>query len=603
MTIHRKTVLLFAVAALSATQAKSLSLPQEKPAPGKVGGLTAVLTDATWKNCTKIDSLAYRDESVSPSSLSHDEPLCRIAVKNLLAVPRTLTISADAEHAATTVKKLTIEPMSTATVTLPLAFASEKEELSSHHICIDEPNPPSFVRGQGSNREFIDLANRVNGYYRSRMSMGDPVNPSILLSDGITRDFVIPAFKSDFDTVELRRKADEWPRDFRSYLPFDAVCLDDNVSSSLSEETHSALRAYELLGGAVITANGGARPPKDIEARAKAAQQRRVGDLSVSDYYYVGRSYASSFSSFSDNISKVQIRVGRSLPVGLLSFFLALVAIVVMPATVWYCAKKNRRLFLLAALPGSALALTVVVALVALAAYGTTPTIRLQAVTILDPESRLAVTRGQFAVFSPGRVSGKMSIPSDASFRLRGRGGEDLSVNCGESCLLEGDWARPLSTAFFDFERAERRSERLDVKRGVDGKISVANLLGSPVAGGYVQMDGLRYKLPALAPGEETSVSGIPLAVLSKKHMRSPAEELAGLFFSKSANYGRDWKSAQKTADDDKVPIPDGTYVVRLDGSPFFPSPLAGTKTYETAVSVVAGCVAPEGGTGKEAAK
>jgi hypothetical protein len=47
--------------------------------------------------------------------------------------------------------------------------------------------------------------------------------------------------------------------------------------------------------------------------------------------------------------------------------------------------------------------------------------------------------------------------------------------------------------------------------------------------------------------------------------------------------------------------MPDGTYIVRLAGSPFFPSPLAETKSYETAEAVVAGCVAPEGG--KEAAK
>ena len=272
-----------------------------------------------------------------------------------------------------------------------------------------------------------------------------------------------------------------------------------------------------------------------------------------------------------------------------------------MPVTVWYCARKNRRLFLLAALPGSALALTIVVALVALAAYGTTPTVRVQAVTILDPESRLAVSRGQFAVFAPGQVSGKMSIPSDASFRLRGRQDGYLRVKCGETFRLEGEWIKPLSAAFFDFERAERRSERLEVKRGADGKITVANLLGSPIVGGQLQLDGQRYKIPPLAPGEETSVAGTPFAALSAKHLRSPAEELAAAFFGKSADYGRNWSKTLEIADGERTAMPDGTYVVRLTGSPFFPSPLAETKSYETAEAVVAGCVAPEGG--KEAAK
>ena len=47
--------------------------------------------------------------------------------------------------------------------------------------------------------------------------------------------------------------------------------------------------------------------------------------------------------------------------------------------------------------------------------------------------------------------------------------------------------------------------------------------------------------------------------------------------------------------------MPDGTYIVRLAGSPFFPSPLAETKSYETAEAVVAGCVAQDGR--KEVAK
>ena len=384
--------------------------------------------------------------------------------------------------------------------------------------------------------------------------------------------------------MELRRKPDEWPRDFRAYLPFDAICLAKSVASSLSDEVCAAMRAYELLGGEVMTMEDGARHPKDIEARAKSAMGRRIGDLDISYSYYRN----SSNSNFSDNVAKVPIQVGRSLPVGILIAFLALVAIVVMPITVWYCAKKNRRLFLLAALPGSALALTIVVAIVALVAYGTTPTVRVQAVTILDPESHFAVSRGQFAIFAPGQVTRKLSIPSDASFRLRGRDDDHLIVKCGETFRLDGDWVKPLSAAFFDFERAERRSERLDVKRGADGKISVANLLGSPIVGGQLQLDGQRYKIPPLEPGAETPVVGIPFGALSAQHLRSPAEELASAFFGKSAEYGRSWSKTLEIAGGEKTAMPDRTYIVRLAGSPFFPSPLAETKSYETAEAVVA---------------
>lgn len=590
MTTYRKSVLLFvAAAALSAAQAKPSIHTSGMPAPAKVGGLTAVLTEANWQSCLRIDSLEYRDESVSPSALSHDEPFYRVSLRNLMSVPRTFKVSASANRSSDSYRIVTIEPMSAATVTLPLAFTSENRSTGCY-FSIHEQNPPA-TSSQAKDIEIINLSNHAVNYE------SNGADPNLLLSDGITRDSILPSFKHKFNTVELRRKPDDWPRDFRAYLPFDAICLAKSVASSLSDEVCAAMRAYELLGGEVMTMEDGARHPKDIEARAKSAKGRRVGDLDISYSYYRSRSN----SNFSDNVAKVPIQVGRSLPVGILIAFLALVAIVVMPVTVWYCAKKNRRLFLLAALPGSALALTVVVAIVALVAYGTTPTVRVQTVTILDPESHFAVSRGQFAIFAPGQATRKMSIPSDASFRLRGRDDDHLIVKCGETFRLDGDWVKPLSAAFFDFERAERRSERLDVKRGADGKISVANLLGSPIVGGQLQLDGQRYKIPPLEPGEETSVVGIPFATLSAKHLRSSAEELAAAFFGKSAEYGRRWSKTQEIAKGERTAMPDGTYIVRLAGSPFFPSPLAETKSYETAEAVVAGCVAPEGG--KEATK
>lgn len=597
MTARLKLILL--LAALSATSFAKGLIPLPAAPTTKVGGGSAILAETTWQRCGRVASLEYRDESVIPGSISHDEPLYRVSLRNLLPVRRTFELAASCLRAAESHRTVVLEPMSSATVTMPLAFACENSHSYYTMFSIREPNPPAAAAVGGIPYEEIKLVNRATEYcHRSEGK------PSLLLSSGITRDSILPSFKKDFDTVELRRDADEWPRDFRAYLPFDAVCIASDVKESLNDEARTALRAYELLGGTVMTMRDGASHPKDIESMSNISRDLRRGDLDVSysgGYYYHGHS--SYGNSFSENIGKVPLKVGRSLPLGLLVAFLALVAVVAAPVAVWYCATKNRRILLLAVLPGSAVALTVAVAAVALLAYGTTPTVRVQAVTILDPESRLAVTRGQFAAFSPTQVSGQMSIPQDASFRLRGRDGKGhIEVACGDAFRLEGDWIKPLTAAFFDFERAERRSERLDVKRGADGSVTVANLLGSPIACGSLQLGGVRYKIPRLAPGEQTTVSGVPFVALPEKILDAvAAEALATAFFSKSADYGRNWTKAQLTADSEKTPLPDGTYVVRLIGSPFFPSPFAGTKAYETAEAVVAGCVAPEAG--KEAAK
>lgn len=555
--------------------------PGPKTEKKEIGGSTAVLSPASWNRCSRIDALEYRDETVVGSDITHDEPLSRIALRNTLPFPRTIQVSVQAPRSALSTRTVTLGPGASATITLPGVFTVEDSySYGESDITLFEAKPPN---SNGPKSESLQLSSRVSDFHNSAYGRAN-----LLLSAGIVRDAVLPAFKHDFNSVELRRDAADWPRDFRAYLPFDAVCMTKEVADALPEESRAALRAFDILGGAVITFADGKSVPSNIQSTADAAQKRRIGDLDVQKYYYSG----TPDSHFTENHACVPINVGKSLPVGLLVFLLLLVAFIVMPGIVFVCAKRNRRLLILAALPGTAFALTLVVAAIALIAYGTTPTVRIQSVTILDPESRLAVTRGQFALFAPGNVTEEMSIPSDVSFRLRGRGNERFTASFGESCRLSGDWVKPLTATFFDFERAERRSERLDVRPTQDGDLVFANLLGVPVTGGTARFGNSRYKVPPLAPGEQATVKGEPLSGKAATDAPPPHETL----FGKGTSYGRNWKDITELIEKDKMPLPDRTYVVRLAGSPFFPSPLASRKTYETAEAVVAGRIADDGG-------
>ena len=578
MTTYRKSVLLFAAAlavSSSAVPAKALSVtPAPKTEEKEIGGSTAVLSPASWKSCSLIDALEYCDETVVGSDITHDEPLSRIALRNTLPFPRTIQVSVQAPRSALSTRTVTLGPGASATITLPGVFTVEDSySYGESDITLFEAKPPN---SNGPKSESLQLSSRVSDFHNSAYGRAN-----LLLSAGIVRDAVLPAFKHDFNSVELRRDAADWPRDFRAYLPFDAVCITKEIADALPEETRAALRAFEILGGAVITFADGKSVPSNLQSTAETAQRRRIGNLNVQYYPYSG----TPDSRFTENHACVPINVGKSLPVGLLVLLLLFVAFIVMPGIVFVCAKRNRRLLILAALPGTAFALTLVVAAIALIAYGTTPTVRIQSVTILDPESRLAVTRGQFALFAPGNVTEEMSIPSDVSFRLRGRGNERFTASFGESCRLSGDWVKPLTATFFDFERAERRSERLDVRPAQDGDLVFANLLGVPVTGGTARFGNSRYKVPALAPGEQATVKGEPLPDKAAANAPLPHETL----FEKGTSYGRNWKDITELIEKDKLLLPDRTYVVRLAGSPFFPSPLASRETYETAEAVVAG--------------
>ena len=589
--MNTKSSILVAVALAAFPLAVPANNPPLTPGPKteekEIGGSTAVLSPASWKSCSQIDALEYRDETVVGSEITHDTQLSRIALRNTLPFPRTIQVSVQAPHSALSTRTVALGPGASATITLPGVFTVEDGYgygYGESSITLFEAKPPN---SNGPKSEPLQLSSRVSDYhYASYGHVENAVN--LLLSAGIVRDAVLPAFKHDFNSVELRRDAADWPRDFRAYLPFDAVCMTKEVADALPEESRAALRAFDILGGAVITFADGKSVPSNIQSTADAAQKRRIGDLNVQKYYY----RVTPDSHFTENHACVPINVGKSLPVGLLVFLLLLVAFIVMPGIVFVCAKRNRRLLILAALPGTAFALTLVVAAIALIAYGTTPTVRIQSVTILDPESRLAVTRGQFALFAPGNVTEEMSIPSDVSFRLRGRGNERFFASFGESCRLSGDWVKPLTATFFDFERAERRSERLDVRPAQDGDLVFANLLGVPVTGGTARFGNSRYKVPALAPGEQATVKGEPLPDKAAANAPLPHETL----FEKGTSYGRNWKDITELIEKDKMPLPDRTYVVRLAGSPFFPSPLASRKTYETAEAVVAGRIADDGG-------
>lgn len=590
MTTYRKSVLLFAAALAAfplAFHAKALSIvPDPKTKKTEIGGSTRVLNPASWKSCSLIDALEYRDETVVGSDITHDAPLSRIALRNTLPFPRTIQVSVQAPRSALSTRTVALGPGASATITLPGVFTVEDGYgYGENSITLFEAKPPN---SNGPKSEPLQLSSRVSAYNYASYGHTVENGVNLLLSAGIVRDAVLPAFKHDFNSVELRRDAADWPRDFRAYLPFDAVCMTREVAATLPEETRAALRAFEILGGAVITFADGKSVPPNLQSTVEAAQRRRICDQNILEYYYRG----TPDSRFTENHACVPINVGKSLPVGLLVFLLLLVAFIAMPGIVFMCAKRNRRLLILAALPGTAFALTLVVAAIALIAYGTTPTVRIQSVTILDPESRLAVTRGQFALFAPGNVTEEMSIPSDVSFRLRGRGNEKFTASFGESCRLSGDWVKPLTATFFDFERAERRSERLDVRPAQDGDLVFANLLGVPVTGGTARFGNSRYKVPALAPGEQATVKGEPLPDKAAANAPLPHETL----FEKGTSYGRNWKDITELIEKDKLLLPDRTYVVRLAGSPFFPSPLASRKTYETAEAVVAGRIADDGG-------
>ena len=166
MTTYRKSVLLFAAALAAfplAFHAKALSIvPNPKTEKKEIGGSTAVLSPASWKSCSLIDALEYRDETVVGSDITHDTQLSRIALRNTLPFPRTIQVSVQAPRSALSTRTVALGPGASATITLPGVFTVEDgHSYGESSVTLFEAKPPN---SNGPKSEPIQLSGRVLPY-------------------------------------------------------------------------------------------------------------------------------------------------------------------------------------------------------------------------------------------------------------------------------------------------------------------------------------------------------------------------------------------------------------------------------------------------------
>jgi hypothetical protein len=265
---------------------------------------------------------------------------------------------------------------------------------------------------------------------------------------------------------------------------------------------------------------------------------------------------------------------------------LMIFAVVIVPVAVLRSVKRNTRIRLLALLPGSAAVFAVVVAISAYVFFGTTPTVRLQSVTILDQTTKKAVTKGQCCIFSPVSVDGKIAFPSDAAFALRHyRGGEEnpASVESADEQRLVEGWVKPLVSSFFDFTRVCERPERLDFRVSPNGDVSVVNLLGAKVKTGYANVRGTLWTFKDVEPGATVKAEKLD------KPPKPQSDKVLYPFHDGQTAYGRDWVKNMELATASCQQTLPGGYVVEVEGSPFFPSPLKRKKANTSSAGLVYG--------------
>ena len=390
-----------------------------------------------------------------------------------------------------------------------------------------------------------------------------------------------------FDAKQFRFPAEKWPVDWRIYSTYDSIFITANEYASLGTDAKSALDTYRTLGGAVFVTKGNDGFADVQEAAAALKPIDEACDILSGD---IQMNYGSDSALLGD-LKRIPMEAKATVPVKTLLLVLALFACIIVPVAVLRSVKRNTRIRLLAILPGAAAVFALVVAVSAYAFFGTTPTVRLQSVTVIDQTTKKAVTLGQFCVFSPVSLDGQIAFPSDAAFarrHVRAQNDDDelVTVDSADEQRLVDGWVKPLVSAFFDFSRACERPERLDFRVSPNGDVSVVNLLGAKIKSGHANVGGALWAFHDVEPGatakaEKLGGAGAPRPPVPPRAMYP--------FYDEQTTYGRSWEGNLKFVAESCKKMSPGEYVVEVEGSPFFTSPLQRKKSNTSAAGLVFG--------------
>ena len=538
--------------------------------------------------------------------IHHGTPGLTFRFKNNAPHERSFILKARIDYSASASKSFSVQPGATTEFTLFLPLAKEEGYWPAREVSLFETTPgakpdrdmesvsvstgdfvpidddPYFLLSAGivPKKLWSDLTKAMNetgyeqvhreGRYRSyRRSVGS--------SKGKRPE------RYRFNAKQFKFPAEKWPGDWRIYSTYDSIFITAGEYANLGADAKAALETYRALGGAVFVTNG---PDGFVDVKETAAALKPIdsscsiltGDLSVHSYVH------DSGKELLEDLKRVPIEAKATIPVKMLLAVLMIFAVVIVPVAVLRSVKRNTRIRLLALLPGSAAVFAVAVAISAYVFFGTTPTVRLQSVTVLDQKTKKAITRGQFGIFSPVSVDGKIAFSSDASFARRhtsGRGDDTATVESADEQRLTDGWVKPLVSSFFDFARVCERPERLDFRVSPNGDVSVVNLLGAKVKWGHVNVSGKLWTFKDVEPG----------ATVRAEKFDKPSQPQWNKypFHDKETSFGRDWGKCVEWATASLQKTPPGEYVVEVEGSPFFPSPLQRKKANTSAAGLVFG--------------
>ena len=308
----------------------------------------------------------------------------------------------------------------------------------------------------------------------------------------------------------------------------------------------SMLEAIENLGS-----------NEQVRMPALASVMAGARNLHTEDKYSY---YQESSGSFDDYFPIVE---DSGVPVRLMIVILIGFVVLAGPVNLVLLHKLKRRTWFLWTLPAISILTSAVVFATALLNEGFTPTVRRDVITILDHQSQQATTVGALGIYAPVAPGNlEFSAHTEVTPLLSSRGqdsGSNRGINWTKGQLFTGKWIASRVPAHFAVRKSESRKERLSVT-WKSGTPTVVNSLGTDITylcladaqGNIFEAThlraGQRAELQRVA-GKQTVINYLNTNLLLSTDKGTPESE-----YSKN--------------------LTPGTYLARLDDSPFMENPI-----------------------------
>jgi len=387
---------------------------------------------------------------------------------------------------------------------------------------------------------------------------------------------------------------DSCSKSWLGYSGYDGVVITSAELADRGPEVESALRQYVECGGS-LTVVGRWKAPKAWDhtravdkgltrfspgfGQCQIIEEPNVHRWSVDQLRAICGSWQKTAEPWLDLRTPTEANnafpVVEHLTIPVRGMFLLMLgfSITIGPVNFYVLARKKRRLWMLWTIPLISLVTCLAVLGTMFAAEGWEGHARTEGITILDETSHQAATLGWTAFYTP-------VVPSDGlhfspqteltaqlrtdTFRMSNR---PRTIDWTDEQHLASGWLTARVPAHFMVRKSERRLERVAVRKGKDGTLTMVNGLKADIRKiRFMGRGGKVYDAEDVPAGQE--------AVLKAAAVAAPPAKVDALRDVYRGNWLDDIVKASETPE---ALLRPGSYVAALEATPFLEEALRRT--------------------------